>query len=316
MSNYPAWLKKKVPKSNNNKKMRELIGDEEIHTVCESALCPNRGECFNKGTVTFMILGDVCTRNCRFCAVETTHSPLSDAQVDPSVANATPPLEKGRKINRMFLAEPERVARIAKKLGLKHVVITSVTRDDLIDGGAEQFAKTITAVKEILPEATVEVLTPDFQGSEKALDLVFKAYPDVFNHNVETIERLYSEVRPQADFKQSLAVLKYAKEHSFAKVKSGFMLGLGETEAEVKELLRLLKEAGVDIVTIGQYIAPSKEHYPVKEFVHPDKFEEYKKYGEQELGIKYVFAGPFVRSSYMAGDVLSAIKVSPTELCW
>ena len=198
---------------------------------------------------------------------------------------------------------------------MKHIVITSVTRDDLPDGGAGMFARAITEVKGVNSDATVEVLTPDFNGDRHSLDAVFKAYPDVFNHNVETIERLYPEVRPQADFQQSLDVLKYAKEHSFAKVKSGFMLGLGETEDEVKELLRLLKEACVDIVTIGQYIAPSKEHYPVKEFVHPDKFEEYKKYGEQELGIKYVFSGPFVRSSYMAGDVFRAIKVSPCDLC-
>lgn len=305
---YPAWLKKNVPKSNNNKKMRELIGDEQVHTVCESALCPNRGECFAKGTVTFMILGDACTRNCRFCAVETTQPLTASLEKSTGVISL--------KNEQELEAEPQKVARIAKKLKLKHVVVTSVTRDDLPDGGARQFAKTIVAVKESLPMATIEVLTPDFQGDEQALDCVFKAYPDVFNHNVETVERLYPDVRPEACFQQSLAVLKYAKEHSCAKVKSGFMLGLGETPAEVKELLRLLKAAGVDIVTIGQYIAPSKKHYPVKEFIHPDKFAEYKKFGEEELSLKYVFAGPFVRSSYLAGEVLSVVKISPTELCW
>jgi lipoic acid synthetase len=205
--------------------------------------------------------------------------------------------------------EPEKVAEAAEKLGLKYVVITSVTRDDLPDGGAEQFARTILAVREKIPEALVEVLIPDFNGDLDSIKIVLNARPDVLNHNVETIERLYNEVRPQASFERSLKVLTHPLTPSLEKrggssilYKTGFMVGLGETKEEVFELLKILKETGVDIVTIGQYIAPSKEHYPVKEFITPEMFEEYKKYGES-IGIPQVFAGPFVRSSYRAGEV-------------
>jgi lipoic acid synthetase len=287
---YPEWLKKKVPKGANNKKIRDLL-PSNVHTVCESALCPNRGECFSKNTVTFMILGESCSRNCRFCAVANG----AKLPLDPH--------------------EPQAVAKAAKDLNLDYIVITSVTRDDLSDGGAAHFAETISAIKDELPSASIEVLTPDFQGNQTSIKTVLDAFPTVFNHNIETIERLYSEVRPQANYQQSLNVLKYAKENSYAVIKSGFMLGLGETEIEVKKLLKDLKAQGVDIITIGQYIAPSKNHYPVKEFIHPEKFTEYKKYGEEELGIKYIFAGPFVRSSYMAKDTLKEIKVSSCDLC-
>ncbi len=273
---YPVWLKKKTPKSLNNKNIRSILGVNGIHTVCESALCPNRGECFEQGTLTFMILGNNCTRACTFCAVRKG----APAEVDPG--------------------EPDIVAAAAERLVLKHVVITSVTRDDLPDGGAEQFAKTITAVRKKLPKTTIEVLIPDFLES---LEIVLNAKPDVLNHNIETIERLYSAVRPHANFQRSLNLLNKAS----GLVKSGFMVGLGENDAEVKDLLMQLKSAGVDIVTIGQYIAPSKEHYPIQEFVHPEKFAEYKEYAEKELGIKYVFAGPLVRSSYLAETAFKTV---------
>lgn len=311
---YPEWLKKKTPKVSNNLNIRKVLGDSSIHTVCESALCPNRGECFEKNTVTFMILGDVCTRSCRFCAVE-KHNASSPGPL---------PRPNGEGRSTIDIDEPQKVAEAAEKLGLKHVVITSVTRDDLPDGGAAQFAKTILAVREKIPEAMIEVLTPDFNGELDSLEIVLNARPDVFNHNVETIARLYNEVRPQASFERSLKVL--ASPRRFANiapihhavgvvplpllqgegkkilVKTGFMVGLGETKEEVFALLNILKDTGVDIVTIGQYIAPSKDHYPVKEFIRPEVFEEYKKYGES-IGIPQVFAGPFVRSSYRAGEV-------------
>jgi lipoic acid synthetase len=287
---YPSWLKKNVPKSRANENIRAIINNPAIHTVCESALCPNRGECFAQGTVTFMILGNNCSRSCTFCAVG-----------KGSLSSPEP-------------KEPQNVADAAAKLNLEHVVITSVTRDDLPDGGAIQFAETIHSVREKLPGATIEVLTPDFRGSTAALDIVLAAKPDVFNHNVETIERLYPVIRPQANYQQSLEVLRYAKNHSKAKIKSGCMVGLGETTEEIKTLLKDLQNIGVDLVTIGQYLAPSKKHFPVQAFIEPSVFEEYKKYGEG-LGIPYVFAGPFVRSSYVAKDVLKKIKVSLTDLC-
>lgn len=286
---YPEWLKKRIPKSNIN--IRRFLAND-VHTVCESALCPNRGECFQNGTVTFMIMGDVCTRSCTFCSVN-----------------------KGLPVS-LDNTEPEKVASSAKKLNLKHVVITSVTRDDLPDGGAGHFAATIKAVRQELPEATIEVLIPDILEN---LEVILMASPDVLNHNIETIERLYPQVRPQANFKKSLAVLspfrspqattfprfRGARAEKKIIIKSGFMVGLGETKAEVFELLEILKSTGVDIITIGQYIAPSKQHYPVKEFIAPEVYGEYKKYGEEKLGFRYVFAGPFVRSSYLAEKVLN-----------
>ena len=285
---YPEWLKKSVPKSANNLRIRQYL-DDSIHTVCESALCPNRGECFAEKTVTFLILGNTCTRRCSFCAI----------------AKAAPePLD---------MSEPEKVAKAAQKLGLKHVVITSVTRDDLPDGGAEHFARTIPAVRKVLPSATIEVLTPDFQGNIAALNTVLSALPDVFNHNVETVPRLYLDIRPQANYQRSLKILAQAAASGIL-TKSGLMLGLGETAEEIKTVFQDLKDHGVKIVTLGQYLAPAKEHYPVQEFIHPDKFIEYKNYGEKELGLKAVFAGPFVRSSYLAKAVLDDILKSSKEV--
>jgi lipoic acid synthetase len=275
---YPAWLKKNIPKSANNLRVRKYL-TESLHTVCESALCPNRGECFAARTVTFLILGSACTRRCRFCAV---------AKAAPEPVDAD---------------EPRKIAEAARQLGLRYVVITSVTRDDLPDGGAAHFAAAILAARQFLPRAAVEVLTPDFQGAPSALDTVLAARPAVFNHNIETVPRLYAEIRPQADYQRSLRVLRHATQSGIL-AKSGLMLGFGETEAEVKSALRDLKNNGVSIVTLGQYLPPSKKHYPLREFVHPDQFAEYKEYGEKELGFKAVFSGPFVRSSYRAGEVL------------
>lgn len=261
-----------------------LLSELKLTTVCDGAHCPNRAECYQKRTATFMILGDHCTRNCRFCAVE----PF------PGLPMAPEP------------DEPQRVAQAAARLGLKYVVVTSVTRDDLPDGGAGHFAKTICEIKKLIPNSTVEVLTPDFKGNIPALHLVLEAGCDVFNHNIETISRLYSEVRPQANYQQSLDVLSAAaawiKENGYLEkrmVKSGLMVGLGESDEEVVCLMEDLKKANVDIVTIGQYLAPSKEHHPVVRYVEPEIFNRWAEIGKQ-MGFKSVFAGPFVRSSYHA----------------
>lgn len=259
--------------------VESLLRERGLHTVCESARCPNKGECFERGTATFLILGGVCTRDCRFCSVDGgVPGPL-----DPE--------------------EPEHVADAAARMGLHHVVITSVTRDDLPDGGAEHFAATMRAVRGRLPQATVEVLVPDFLGDEHALDTVLAEGPEVFNHNVETVERLYRQVRPQADLSRSLAVLRYAAEHGGRSVvKTGFMVGLGETSAEVEALLEAVREAGVTVVTVGQYLRPSREHLAVVEYVPPETFAVYARFGEA-LGLT-VEAAPFVRSSYRAEETL------------
>jgi len=283
MKRLPSWLIKKVPKQKNLKKLRELIADNEIHTVCESAHCPNLGECYSCNTMTFMILGNICTRNCKFCAVD-KGEPL--------------PVDKN---------EPEKVAKAALKLNLKYVVVTSVTRDDLSDGGASQFAAVIKKLK--AEDKTVEVLIPDFKGNREALRKVIEAEPFVLNHNVETVPRLYSEVRPMADYQQSLAVLRTAKElNPQICTKSGFMVGLGETEAEICEILKGLRSVGCDIVTIGQYLAPSPKHIPVKEYIRPETFLHYKEKA-LKMGFSHVEAGPFVRSSYHAARMLD-VKTS------
>jgi len=278
----PDFLVKKVPKQENIKRVRGLLDDPSLHTVCESASCPNIGECFSRNTLTFMILGNVCTRHCGFCGVE-KGTPLPP---DPQ--------------------EPQKIAEAVKKLGLDYVVITSVTRDDLADGGARQFAKVINALKGIKPhtEVRVEVLIPDFKGDAQALKIVLEAFPCVLNHNVETVPRLYPVIRPQADYIRSLTLISRAKAlKKEVYTKSGFMVGLGETEAEVISLLVDLKRAGCDIVTVGQYLPPSKNHPPAERYVDPKEFEEYQKIG-QRLGIKKIVCGPFVRSSYLAAEIL------------
>jgi len=262
-------------------RMKRLLDAGRLHTVCESADCPNIGECFADKTCTFMILGDVCTRNCRFCAIEHGHP----SSVDPD--------------------EPQAVASAARQLGLRHVVVTSVTRDDLTDGGAGHFAATIRALHNELPEAAVEVLIPDFGGSAAALQQVIDAGPDVINHNVETVPRIYAAVRPQAIYRRSLALLQAVGESGMGLLsKSGLMLGLGETTGEVIEVMADLRSVHCAVLTIGQYLSPSPAHYPVVEYLHPDAFKNLEKIG-YDMGFLEVNAGPLVRSSYHAADIFA-----------
>ncbi len=274
----PEWLRKPQRRTEADHELKKMLRTRGLHTVCEEARCPNRNDCFSRGAATFMILGDVCSRSCSFCSVKTGRGL---------------PMES-------LSAEPEQVAEAAAHLNLKYVVITSVNRDELPDGGAAHFAKTITAVRRRLPDSKVEVLTPDFKGSHRALETVLDARPDTFNHNIETAPRLYERVRPQADYRQSLEVLGYARRYAPGILtKSGLMAGLGETEGEVRQVLEDLRAGEVDVVTIGQYLQPTRAHLPVAEYVRPDVFDRYRRYGER-LGFRAVFAGPFVRSSYMA----------------
>jgi len=276
MSNLPNWLIKRTPKMENIRNIRGIIGDK-VNTVCESAKCPNIGECYSNKTATFMILGDTCTRGCGFCAVE------SGAPLPPD------PME------------PKNVAVASKKLGLKYVVVTSVTRDDLPDGGASYFAKTIKELRSSMPDVKVEILIPDFRGKEDPLKIVMNAKPDVLNHNIEMVPRLYGSLRPRSNYYTSMNVLKTAKKiDRNSMTKSGFMLGLGEKESEVLDLMNALRAADCDILTIGQYIAPSQDKAKVVEYLHPDKFDEYRDIA-LKTGFKKVNSGPFVRSSYMAG---------------
>jgi lipoic acid synthetase len=274
ISRRPEWLKVKVPGGPGYMEIKSLVNKHHLHTVCEEARCPNIAECWSRRTATFMILGDVCTRSCGFCAVKT-----------------------GRPIGIDF-DEPRRVADAVVRLNLRHAVITSVNRDELPDGGAGIFAATIREIRRRMSGCSIEVLIPDFRGDEFALNVVIAAKPDILNHNTETIARLYSTVRPQADYEQSLTLLSRAKVAGML-TKSGFMTGLGETIDEAKELLSDLHRAGVDIATIGQYLQPTPQHLPVRRFVSPQEFNELRDYGLQ-LGLRHVEAGPLVRSSYHA----------------
>ena len=282
----PEWLKKKID-TNAIMEMESILRSLNLHTVCEGANCPNRGECFKNKTATFMVLGDVCTRNCRFCAV---------------CKGAPTPLDP---------TEPENVSIAAQKLGLAHTVVTSVTRDDLPDGGAAHFAQCIRALKERLPKGTVEVLIPDFQGSLSALQTVIDARPDIINHNIETVPRLYPAVRPMAAYTRSLELLRRVKQLSGSIYsKTGIMVGLGETEDEVQAVMDDLVEAGCDILTIGQYLQPSKAHIEIAEFIHPDQFDAYKRIGLAK-GFKYIASGPLVRSSYNAIEGMREMGKQP-----
>jgi lipoic acid synthetase len=274
----PAWLRAPAPAGDNYQDLKSLVGRLKLHTVCESAACPNVGECWNQRTATFMILGNVCTRRCGFCAVQ-KGAPL---EVD--------------------MDEPRRVAEAVEALGLRYAVITSVNRDDRKDGGALLFAMTIGAIRERVPGCKVEVLAPDFQGSHAAMDIVMDAAPDVLNHNTETVPRLYRQVRLGARYERSLEMLRYAKSRRpETPVKSGLMLGLGETIDEVLQVMRDLKAHDVDIVTLGQYLRPSPKHLPILRYVTPDEFAQLRRTG-MEMGFAHVEAGPLVRSSYHAGD--------------
>ena len=276
MLNRPDWLTLKAPDAGALEKMKTLLEAGRLHTVCEGADCPNIGECFASKTCTFMIMGDVCTRNCRFCAV----TPGRPAPLDPG--------------------EPQAVALTTRQLGLKHVVVTSVTRDDLEDGGASQFAAVIRAIRDENPGIGIEVLIPDLQGKIAALAIVAEAEPDVINHNVETIPRLYPAVRPQAVYRRSLELLGNVKKMNRDILsKSGLMLGLGETREEVIKVMEDLRVVGCDILTLGQYLSPSPEHYPIVEYIHPDIFATLEKVAFS-MGFLEVNAGPLVRSSYHA----------------
>jgi len=274
----PEWLKVKTGKAGLTRRTRALLHDCGVHTVCEAAMCPNIGECFSCGTATFMLLGDVCTRDCRFCAVR--HG--EPAPPDPD--------------------EPAHVAEAAARLGLRFVVLTCVTRDDLPDGGAGQFVATMAALRQRLAGVRIEVLTSDFGGDLDPVDEVLAARPTVYNHNIETVGRLQKLVRPQAGYERSLAVLRHAAQRApDTIVKSGLMVGLGETREEVGEALGDLADAGCSVVTIGQYLRPSPAHLPVERYVTPEEFAEYERMG-RERGLARVISGPFVRSSYQAAD--------------
>jgi lipoyl synthase len=287
----PDWLTIRLPRPDTIKQVEQMMRGKNLHTVCESARCPNLPECWSKKTATFMILGDTCTRSCGFCAIK---------------------VGRGLTVNPH---EPADVAKVASDLGLKHIVVTSVARDDLPDQGSVQFAKTIEELHRQNPLCIVEVLTPDFKGDQQCIENVCKAKPEIYNHNIETVERLHTIVRPQAKYNRTLRVLEMVKEIDPAiYTKSGIMLGLGETKDEVVQTLRDLREVGVDAVTIGQYLRPTMRHLPVVEYIHPREFKEYETIGE-ELGFAFVASGPFIRSSYNAiefskkvmGDRLNAL---------
>lgn len=270
----PKWLKVKLPTGESYKKVRGLVDEHKLHTICESGNCPNMGECWGEGTATFMILGNVCTRSCGFCAVSTGRP----EEVD--------------------IFEPAKVAQSVKLMEVKHAVITSVDRDDLPDGGAEIWAATVRAIRRQSPGTTLETLIPDFMGKWENLEKIIEVMPEVVSHNLETVRRLTKEVRIQAKYDRSLEVLRRLSKAG-ARTKSGIMLGIGETEEEILETLEDLKAVGVRIVTLGQYLQPTQKHLPVAEFITPDKFEKYKTIG-LEMGFKYVESGPLVRSSYHA----------------
>lgn len=280
MERKPEWLKIRVQDNTDKRKVEEMLSRFGLNTVCEEADCPNRMECFSRRTATFMILGRRCTRNCTFCNVE---------------KNAPDPVD---------ILEPEHVAQAVAELGLRHAVVTSVTRDDLADGGAGHFAEVIRSIRKEDSTVTIEVLIPDFKGSLDALKTVITAGPDIINHNVETVPRLYPEVRPMAVYKRSLELLGRVKSiNNNIYTKSGIMLGLGETEDEVLEVFGDLRKEGCDFLTIGQYLAPSKLHHPVVEYIHPESFEKYENMA-QKAGFRHVASGPFVRSSYHAEQAL------------
>jgi len=271
----PKWLRVTLPTGEKYKQLRGLVDTYNLHTICTSGSCPNMGECWGEGTATFMILGNICTRSCGFCGVKTGRPESVD------------------------WAEPEKVARSIKIMKIKHAVLTSVDRDDLKDMGSILWAETIGAVRRMSPSTTLETLIPDFQGITEHLDRIIAASPEVISHNIETVKRLTREVRIQAKYERSMEVLNYLKKAGARRTKSGIMLGLGETEEEVYETLRDLRANQVDVVTIGQYLQPSKRHLPVKDFISPDQFKKYEEYG-LDLGFRHVESGPLVRSSYKA----------------
>lgn len=271
----PKWLRVKLPTGKKYTELRGLVDKYNLHTICTSGSCPNMGECWSEGTATFMILGNICTRSCGFCGVKTGRPESVDWE------------------------EPEKVARSIKLMNIKHAVITSVDRDDLKDMGSILWAETIKAIRRMSPDTTLETLIPDFQGIEKHLDRIVEVSPEVVSHNMETVKRLTREVRIQAKYERSLGVLKYLKDQGVNRTKSGIMLGLGETEEEVIQTMQDLRDARVDVVTLGQYLQPSKKHLPVKEFILPEQFKKYEEMG-LKMGFRHVESGALVRSSYKA----------------
>ena len=277
----PEWLRVRLPAGEGYLEIKRLLRSAGLHTVCEEAHCPNIGECFNQRTATFLILGDVCTRGCRFCNV---------------TKGVTQPIDPG---------EPERVALAAQQMGLRHVVVTSVTRDDIPDGGAQHYANTISAIRRCSPASTIEVLIPDFGGANDALGVVIRAMPDIINHNMETVPRLYRVVRPGAMYERSLMFFEHAKNACPDIItKSGLMVGLGEEFEEIIDVMKDLIAAGCEVLTIGQYLSPGRQHLPVQRFYHPDEFEKLRVKG-RELGFTHVEAGPLVRSSYHAEEMVA-----------
>lgn len=275
MKRLPDYLKRQIIDTEKTKTVRTILKQNCLNTVCENARCPNKNECYQKNTATFLIMGNVCTRNCRYCNIG---------------------CEKPEPLNP---AEPENIAKAVSELGLKYSVITSVTRDDLPDGGAEHFAQTIYEIRKLTPNTKIEILTPDFKGDTKALDIIIKARPDVFNHNIETVEPLFKTARPQGNYRRSMEVLKYIKDNSEIPTKSGLMVGLGESEDDIKQTFADLREVGCDILTVGQYIQPSKQHLEVDKYYTEEEFEHLKELAKHAGFEKYQIA-PLVRSSYNA----------------
>lgn len=284
---FPSWLHRKLPKGSELKKTGDILAQNRLHTVCEEARCPNLLECWSRKTATFLVMGKECSRNCGFCEIDFSKQPKA-----------------------LEADEPARVADSVKKLGLEHVVITMVARDDLSDGGSGHLVQVIGAIRNQLPKVSIEVLTSDFEGNLEALHHVLLAKPEIFNHNIETVRDLTPRVRHKATYDRTLQVLNYASTHRIharMKVKSGLMVGLGETEEQIIQTLLDLKQAGCDIVTIGQYLQPSRQKLMVKAFVTPEEFKRYEEYGHQ-IGIPYMYCGPFVRSSYNANLVLANVR--------
>ena len=275
----PEYLKRPIIDTDKTRTVIKILKANCLNTVCENARCPNKNECYTKHTATFLIMGGVCTRNCKYCNIS---------------CQKPEPLD---------VDEPKHIAKAVKDLGLKYAVITSVTRDDLPDGGAEHFAKCIEEIRKISPDTKIEILTPDFKGNIESLNTIIKAHPDVFNHNIEAVRGIFKTVRPQGNYDVSLSVLKYIKENSDIKTKSGLIIGLGENFEQIKETFEDLYNVGCDILTVGQYIQPSKEHYPVGKYYKPEEYEELKKLATS-VGIKHSQIGPLVRSSYNAASLM------------
>lgn len=275
----PEFLKRPIIDTDTTRNVRKILKHNCLNTVCENARCPNKNECYTKNTATFLIMGNNCTRNCRYCNISCNRPEPLDPQ------------------------EPKHIAKAVKDLGLKYAVITSVTRDDLTDGGAQHFANCIYEIRKISPDVKIEILTPDFKNKKEALDIIINAHPDVFNHNIETVRAVFKTARPQGNYDTSLDVLKYIKQNSDIQTKSGMMIGLGETFAQIKETIKDLYSVGCDILTIGQYIQPSKEHLPVAKYYSLEEYEELKKLAAS-IGIKNYQIGPLVRSSYNAASLV------------